>query len=339
MKKILITGGAGFIGSHLVKKFASEGFKVTVLDKLTYCGNLENLSGIDCQFIKGDIQDQELVRQIYSEGQFDLIYHLAAESHVDRSISGPAEFLQTNIMGTFNLLHEALKYYGTLSGPKKDEFRFIHVSTDEVFGELTHEGFFTEATPYKPKSPYSASKASSDHLARAWYATYKLPTIVTNCSNNYGPNQFPEKLIPLSLLNAIDGKPIGIYGKGENIRDWIHVEDHCQGLFMVATKGTVGETYLFGGNAERTNNQVIEDLCSILDELKPDKRHWDLVHYIEDRKGHDFRYAIDDTLTLEKLGNYRKYDFKTGLKQTIEWYIDNPAWVSNLQKKKQESQS
>lgn len=336
MKSVLVTGGAGFIGSHLVKKFAQEGFNVTVLDKLTYCGNLENLKDTKCEFIKGDIQDPGLVEKLFTEGQFDLIYHLAAESHVDRSISGPAPFLETNIMGTFNLLQSALKYYESLSGQKKNEFRFIHVSTDEVFGELTHEGYFTEKTPYKPKSPYSASKAASDHLARAWHATYKLPTIVTNCSNNYGPNQYPEKLIPLSLLNAANGKTIGIYGKGENIRDWIHVEDHCEGLFRVATLGQVGETYLFGGNAEKNNNEVIRELCSILDEIKPGKKHWKLVKYIEDRKGHDFRYAIDDRETIKKLGNYRKYDFTTGLKQTVLWYLENQGWVDSVLKRKEE---
>lgn len=336
MKSVLITGGAGFIGSHLVKKFVREGFNVTVLDKLTYCGNLENLKDTQCEFVKGDIQDPNLVAKLFAEGQFDLIYHLAAESHVDRSISGPAPFLETNIMGTFNLLQSALKYYETLSGHKKNEFRFIHVSTDEVFGELTHEDYFTEKTPYKPKSPYSASKAASDHLARAWYATYRLPTIVTNCSNNYGPNQYPEKLIPLSLLNAANGKTIGIYGKGENVRDWIHVEDHCGGLFRVANQGEIGETYLFGGNAEKNNNEVIKELCSILDEIKPGKKHWDLVKYIEDRKGHDFRYAIDDRETIKKLGNYRQYNFTTGLKQTVLWYLDNQNWIESALKRKEE---
>lgn len=337
MKNVLITGGAGFIGSHLVKKFVSEGYRVTVLDKLTYCGNLENLKNVEHQFIQGDIQDETLVSDIFKRGEFDYIYHLAAESHVDRSISGPAPFLQTNIMGTFVLLQAALKYFDSLDGAKKEGFRFIHVSTDEVFGELGHEGFFTETTPYKPKSPYSSSKAASDHLARAWHSTYKLPTIVTNCSNNYGPNQYPEKLIPLSLLNAFNKKTIGIYGKGENIRDWIHVEDHCEGLYRVATKGEVGETYLFGGNAEKTNNEVIKELCAIMDEIKPDMKHWDLVKYIEDRKGHDFRYAIDDTETLKKLGNYRKYDFTSGLKQTIHWYLENQEWINNIQKRKQEN--
>lgn len=342
MKHVLITGGAGFIGSHLVRKFIKSGYIVTVLDKLTYCGNLENLSDISQHehytFIQGDIQDEKLVTDIFKNNSIDLIYHLAAESHVDRSITGPAPFLLTNIMGTFNLLQCSLKYYENLSGEKKQNFRFIHVSTDEVFGELGLEGYFSEITPYKPKSPYSASKAASDHLARAWQSTYKLPTIVTNCSNNYGPNQFPEKLIPLSLLNAINGISIGIYGKGENIRDWIHVEDHCEGLFKVATHGVVGDTYLFGGNAEKTNNEVIKELCLIMDELKPlqGKKYWDQVRYIEDRKGHDFRYAIDDRETIKKLGNYRKYNFESGLRQTVQWYLDNSEWIKNIQNKKKE---
>lgn len=341
-KTILVTGGAGFIGSELVRHLV-ENTEHTVInvDKLTYSGNLESLvtvvSNENYIFEKIDICDENELKRVFSENRPDIVMHLAAESHVDRSIDGPKEFIQTNIVGTFVLLEQVKNYWQKLHGTKKDDFRFLHVSSDEVYGDLNgKEDFFLENTAYDPSSPYSASKASSDHLVRAWFRTYQLPVLITNCSNNYGPYQFPEKLIPHIILNAIEGKKLPIYGDGKQIRDWLYVNDHVRALLTVAFKGKVGETYNIGGNTEIQNIEVVEKICDILDILIPDKlnglsSYSELITYVEDRPGHDVRYAIDNTKIKTQLRWEPKESFKSGMQKTVEWYLDNLPWSDNIQ--------
>ena len=333
--KILVTGGAGFIGSDLVRYLINEkGHQVLNLDKLTYAGNLDSLNSVSdhshYKFIQGDICDRELIKQILKTFQPNIIMHLAAESHVDRSINGPAEFIQTNIVGTSVLLECATEYW--ISFSDKKTFRFHHISTDEVYGSLGNKGLFTENTSYSPNSPYSASKASSDHLVRAWYQTYGLPVILTNCSNNYGPYQFPEKLIPLTISNALEGKPLPLYGKGQNIRDWLFVKDHVRALYKVVTEGLVGETYNIGGNNEKTNLEVVRTICNILDDLTPKKNvsYKNLITFVSDRPGHDFRYAIDSNKIYKNLGWTPLESFETGIFKTVEWYLQNQKWYQQI---------
>jgi len=340
MKTILITGGAGFIGSAVVRQFINEtNHRVVNVDKLTYAGNLQSLASVSSdprfRFEKVDICDAAEVARVFREHQPDAVMHLAAESHVDRSITGPAEFIQTNIFGTYTLLEAARNYWSSLAGDKKAAFRFQHISTDEVYGSLGDAGFFTEETAYEPNSPYSASKASSDHLVRAWHHTYGLPVVTTNCSNNYGPYHFPEKLIPLVTLNALEGKPLPVYGKGDNIRDWLYVDDHAKALVLIATKGKVGESYNVGGRNERTNLQVVETICDILDELRPqpDLKRRDLITFVTDRPGHDARYAIDATKLENELGWKAEENFDTGLRKTVEWYLAREDWWRPLRER------
>ncbi|MEB5851269.1 dTDP-glucose 4,6-dehydratase [Acinetobacter baumannii] len=338
--KILVTGGAGFIGSAVIRNIIKNTQdEVLNIDKLTYAGNLESLSEIDTdpryQFAQVDICDSERLIEIFKIFQPDVVMHLAAESHVDRSIDGPAEFITTNIVGTYTLLEVARKYWLQLNEEKKASFKFHHISTDEVYGDL--EGttdLFTETTSYAPSSPYSASKASSDHLVRAWHRTYGLPTVVTNCSNNYGPYHFPEKLIPLVILNALDGKALPIYGKGDQIRDWLYVEDHAKALYKVVTEGEVGETYNIGGHNEKQNIEVVKTICKILDELKPQNNHQPyetLITFVKDRPGHDLRYAIDASKIAKDLGWKPEETFETGIRKTIEWYLNNLEWCRRVQ--------
>ncbi|MCK5536578.1 MAG: dTDP-glucose 4,6-dehydratase [Bacteroidales bacterium] len=331
---LIVTGGAGFIGSAIIRFLINE-TKVTVLnlDKLTYAGNLESLQSVEknerYHFAQIDICDAPALQQIFQQFQPQAIMHLAAESHVDRSIDGPAEFINTNIIGTYTLLTAARSYYQTLEASAKAKFRFHHVSTDEVYGSLGTTGLFTETTCYQPNSPYSATKAASDHLVRAWHHTFQLPVITTNCSNNYGPYQFPEKLIPLIILNALAGKALPVYGKGENIRDWLYVDDHARALYLVLTEGKLGATYNIGGNNEKTNLEVIQALCHILDELLPDslyKPHEELIKFVVDRPGHDLRYAIDANKIQTELGWQPIETFETGLAKTVEWYLNNQTW-------------
>ncbi len=331
--RVLVTGGAGFIGSALVRYLVThEHARVLNVDKLTYAGNLNSLREVadspDYDFLQADITDRAAISQALQDFRPTAVMHLAAESHVDRSIDGPGEFVQTNVVGTFVLLQCALEYWRSLATEEQGSFRFLHVSTDEVYGSLGSEGLFTEETAYDPRSPYSASKASSDHFARAWHHTYKLPVLVTNCSNNYGPFQFPEKLIPLVTLNALDGKPLPIYGQGDNIRDWLYVDDHAQALWRVVRQGTPGETYNIGGNSERTNLSVVESICDLLDELKPRSSgsYRDLITFVADRPGHDKRYAIDASHIAAQLGWQPSETFTSGLRATISWYIDNDWW-------------
>ena len=338
--RILLTGGAGFIGSavvrHIIKNTDDE---VLNLDKLTYAGNLESLNEISgnprYQFQQVDICDADKLADVFTMFKPDVVMHLAAESHVDRSIDGPTAFIQTNIVGTYTLLEAARQYWQGLEESKKTHFRFHHISTDEVYGDL--EGttdLFTETTSYAPSSPYSASKASSDHLVRAWQRTYGLPTIVTNCSNNYGPYHFPEKLIPLVILNALDGKPLPIYGKGDQIRDWLFVEDHARALYKVVTEGVVGETYNIGGHNEKKNLQVVTTICAILDELHPQANmqpYADLITFVQDRPGHDLRYAIDAAKIERELGWKPQETFETGIRKTVEWYLNNLDWCRRVQ--------
>lgn len=337
--RIVVTGGAGFIGSALVRHLVTEvGAEVLTLDKLTYAGNLANLAPVEAcanhRFVQADICDRAAVDAVFSSFRPDRIYHLAAESHVDRSITGAADFVTTNVMGTFTLLESARHYWNGLEGDAKRDFRFLHVSTDEVYGSLGAEGLFTETTPYDPSSPYSASKAASDHLAIAWGRTYGLPTVVSNCSNNYGPFHFPEKLIPLVILNALHGKPLPVYGDGSNIRDWLYVEDHARALHLIASKGRLGETYNVGGRNERKNIDVVTTICSILDRLAPKNHaHADLVTFVTDRPGHDARYAIDATKLETELGWRARENFESGIEKTVRWYLDNEAWWRPLRDK------
>ena len=330
--RILVTGGAGFIGSALVRYLVGEiGAEVLNLDKLTYAGNLESLKPIDnapnYKFVKADICDFAKVCETINEFKPTQIMHLAAESHVDRSITGARDFVETNIIGTFNMLEGARQYWNTLEGNEKENFRFLHVSTDEVYGSLGDEGLFEEITPYDPSSPYSASKAASDHLAKAWQRTYGLPVVVSNCSNNYGPYHFPEKLIPLNILNALEGKAITVYGKGENIRDWLYVEDHARALHLVCTKGRIGETYNVGGRNERTNIEVINRVCELMDKFRPQNApHSKLITFVTDRPGHDARYAIDATKLENELGWKAQENFDTGIEKTVKWYLENEEW-------------
>ena len=338
----LITGPAGFIGSALARLVVEKEGKALLLDKLTYAGHMANLEGVvnpqsDVHFVEGDICDFDLCLKLMKEHKVTAVMNLAAESHVDNSINGPKPFVETNLMGTFTLLEAARTYWNELPAGEKASFRFLHVSTDEVFGELQDTGYFTEETPYDPHSPYSATKAGSDHLVRAWKDTYGLPTIITNCSNNYGPRQFPEKLIPRMIDCALAEEPLPVYGKGENVRDWIHVEDHSNGIYLALTKGTVGESYCFGGRSERKNIAVVEAICEILDEIKPKSSgsYKELISFVEDRAGHDWRYAIDDTKAERELGFTRQYEnFEDGLKQTIKWYLDNGAWIETVKNRK-----
>ncbi len=332
--KFLVTGGAGFIGSAVVRHFISQGFSVINLDKLTYAGHLESLESVqdheNYHFIKGDICDPSLIKSLLDHHQPHGIFHLAAESHVDRSIDGAAPFIQTNIMGTYNLLEQANRYYKTLKGDKKKRFRFIHVSTDEVYGELGQSGYFTEKSPYDPHSPYSASKASSDHLVRAWCRTYGFPAVITNCSNNYGPYQFPEKLIPVVILKALQGDSIPVYGKGENVRDWLYVEDHVKALVKVFLDGRPGETYNIGGRSERKNMDIVTTICSQLDQMIPKKdksSYRDQITFVKDRPAHDFRYAIDASKIMNELNWHPEETLESGLRKTVQWYIHNMAWV------------
>ncbi|MDO6635801.1 dTDP-glucose 4,6-dehydratase [Pseudoalteromonas carrageenovora] len=342
--KILVTGGAGFIGSAVVRHIIENTTDSVVnLDKLTYAGNLESLKSVDCNdryaFEHVDICNREELDRVFKSHKPDAVMHLAAESHVDRSITGPAEFIQTNIVGTYNLLEAAREYWNTLNDDDKKSFRFHHISTDEVYGDLPHpdeqEGelpLFTEETSYAPSSPYSASKASSDHLVRAWLRTYGFPTIVTNCSNNYGPYHFPEKLIPLVILNALEGKDLPIYGKGDQIRDWLYVEDHARALYKVVTEGIVGETYNIGGHNEKQNLEVVQTICEILDTLVPKAaKYAEQITYVTDRPGHDRRYAIDSTKMSEELNWTPVETFETGLRKTIQWYLTNQQWCKNVQ--------
>lgn len=338
--KIIVTGGAGFIGSAVIRHIISNtDDEVLNIDKLTYAGNLESLRDIDqsarYNFQQIDICDKEALEQAFNSFKPNLVMHLAAESHVDRSIDGPAEFINTNIVGTYHLLEVARQYWQTLDDLDKQQFKFHHISTDEVYGDL--EGttdLFTETTPYAPSSPYSASKASSDHLVRAWHRTYGFPILVTNCSNNYGPYHFPEKLIPLVILNALDGKALPIYGKGNQIRDWLYVEDHARALYKVVTAGKIGETYNIGGHNERQNIQVVKTICHILDELKPQANgqpYESLITFVKDRPGHDLRYAIDASKIANELNWIPTETFDSGIRKTVEWYLNNMEWCSRVQ--------
>lgn len=335
--KILVTGGAGFIGSAVVRHIIRDTQDSVVnLDKLTYAGNLESLVDVADSdryyFEQVDICDRTELDRVFSEHQPDMVMHLAAESHVDRSIDGPAAFIETNVMGTYHLLEAARQYWSSLEEVNKSAFRFHHISTDEVYGDLEGtDDLFTETTSYAPSSPYSASKASSDHLVRAWQRTYGLPTLVTNCSNNYGPYHFPEKLIPLMILNALDGKPLPVYGDGMQIRDWLFVEDHARALYKVVTEGEIGETYNIGGHNEKANIEVVKTICALLEELRPDKpagveSYESLITYVKDRPGHDVRYAIDATKIAQELNWTPEETFESGIRKTVEWYLNNPQW-------------
>lgn len=369
-KRCIVTGGAGFIGSALVRHLVRDtDATVLVVDKLTYAGNLESLKEVGvqpwsapdamcdeidsaanfkpsrCQFFQADICDIDAMTAAFDVFQPDTVFHLAAESHVDRSIDGPGEFVRTNVVGTATLLQAALAYWNNLpeSSPSGDfriatkgEFRFQHISTDEVYGSLGKDGLFTESTPYAPHSPYSASKAASDHLVRAWHDTYGLPTLITNCSNNYGPYHFPEKLIPLVILNCLDGKPLPVYGNGANVRDWLFVDDHVAALLLVNEKGVPGETYNVGGRNERTNLEVVKTVCAVLDELRPRSsgKYEDLITYVKDRPGHDLRYAIDPSKLMRDLGWSPKETFDTGIRRTVQWYLDNEWWWRPIREKR-----
>ncbi len=350
MNRVIVTGGAGFIGSavirHLIQNTDAE---VLNVDKLTYAGNLASLSTVSgharYRFEQADICDRADMERIVGAFRPDAVMHLAAESHVDRSIDGPSEFIQTNVVGTATLLEVVTAYWRGLPEADKQAFRFLHISTDEVYGSLGSEGLFTESTPYDPRSPYSASKAASDHLVMAWHHTYGLPVLITNCSNNYGPFHFPEKLIPLVILNALDGKKLPIYGKGDNVRDWLYVEDHAKALVTVLQKGTVGETYNVGGNNERTNLQVVETICAVLDQLQQERRQRlglasfkDLITFVADRPGHDKRYAIDAAKLKTQLGWCAEETFETGIVKTVQWYLDNGWWWQPIREKKYSGQ-
>ena len=334
---IFVTGGAGFIGSALVRRLVRDDRPVVVLDKLTYAGNLDSLAEVSDRpgftFEQVDICDSRTVAALFEMHRPRALIHLAAESHVDRSIDGPAAFVQTNIVGTFTMLQAARAYLATAPDEVQDAFRFLHVSTDEVFGTLGANGRFDADTPYDPRSPYSASKAASDHLARAWSHTYGLPVLVTNCSNNYGPYQFPEKLVPLMILNALEGKPLPVYGQGENVRDWLYVDDHVDALLAVLERGRSGETYLVGGHGERRNIDVVRDICALVDELAPPlaRPRSELIEFVMDRPGHDHRYAIDPSRIEGELGWRPRHTFDEGLRKTVTWYLENPEWGERVQ--------
>jgi dTDP-glucose 4,6-dehydratase len=337
MSTYLVTGGAGFIGSALVRQLIAETpHRVVTVDRLTYAGNLESLGAArdhaNHAFHQVDICDADALRTVFASARPDGVIHLAAESHVDRSIDGPAAFVHTNIVGTFTLLQEALRYWRDLEPAARHAFRFVHVSTDEVFGALGADGLFTEDTPYDPSSPYSASKAASDHLARAWQRTYGLPVMVTNCSNNFGPYQFPEKLIPLVIGKALAGEPLPVYGRGENVRDWLYVDDHARALRLVLERGTPGDTYNVGGENERRNIDVVREICAILDELRPDPagKHERLITLVADRPGHDFRYAIDASKLRGELGWTPRENFSSGIRKTVAWYLEHQEWSERV---------
>lgn len=335
---IVVTGGAGFIGSNFVHQWISTNSGTVInVDKLTYAGNMMNLASLAGSdkhvFVQGDIVDGELVRGLLAKYEPRAVLHFAAESHVDRSIEGPGEFIRTNVVGTFCLLEEARHYWQTLRGTDREQFRFLHVSTDEVYGSLSPtDPAFSETSPYAPNSPYSASKAGSDHLVRAYFHTYGFPVVTTNCSNNYGPYQFPEKLIPLTILNCVQNKPIPVYGDGMNIRDWLFVEDHCEAIRAVLDSGRLGETYNIGGSSERNNLQVVREVCLLLDELRPlkDAKHDGLITFVKDRPGHDRRYAVDTTKVQNELGWTPRMDFASGMRRTVQWYLNNMEWVHNV---------
>lgn len=343
-KTILVTGGAGFIGSAVVREIiANTGHRVVNFDKLTYAGNLESVAPVSddprYSFVQADIADGEAVSDALARFQPDIIMNLAAESHVDRSIDGPADFIRTNIDGTFVLLEAARQYWSALEEPKKEQFRFHHISTDEVYGSLPASGLFVETTPYKPNSPYAASKAASDHLIRAWHKTYGLPTVQTNCSNNYGPYHFPEKLIPLMILNALDGRSLPVYGNGQQVRDWLYVEDHARALLTVVTDGQVGESYNVGGHNEMKNIDVVRLICRHLDELAPSRieglgSYEELITFVDDRPGHDQRYAIDAGKIQKELGWQPEETFSSGIRKTVEWYLDNQDWCEAVTRQK-----
>ena len=336
MTRVIVTGGAGFIGSALVRHLVlDKGYDVLTIDALTYAGNMASLKAVEGKanhrFLKADIRDAAAMAQAVNSFKPDRIMHLAAESHVDRSITGAAEFITTNVVGTFTLLEAARAFWNGLEGAAKAAFRFLHVSTDEVYGSLGAEGLFEEVTPYDPSSPYSASKAASDHLAKAWHRTYGMPVVVSNCSNNYGPYHFPEKLIPLTILNALAGKELPVYGKGENIRDWLYVEDHARALDLIVEKGRAGETYNVGGRNERQNIEVVRRICQVLDRLRPAAEPREgLIRFVTDRPGHDARYAIDATKLETELGWKAQEDFDSGIEKTVQWYLDNDWWWGPL---------
>jgi dTDP-glucose 4,6-dehydratase len=337
MKRILVTGGAGFIGSAVVRHLLmATDHDVLVVDKLTYAGNLDSLSEVRqnsrFKFVRADIADAATMRQVFTGFRPDVVMHLAAESHVDRSIDGPADFIQTNVVGTFVLLQQALAHWRYLPSRQAEHFRFHHVSTDEVFGSLGADGLFDEETAYRPNSPYAASKAASDHLVRAWYRTYGLPVVLSNCSNNYGPYHFPEKLIPLTILNALEGKPLPVYGRGENVRDWLYVEDHARALLLIAERGRVGHGYNVGGNCERSNIAVVRAICALMDEFVPDSvgPRQRLIEFVTDRPGHDLRYGIDARKIRQELGWEPQQSFETGLRKTVEWFLTNRPWWERI---------
>ena len=341
-KTIIVTGGSGFIGSNFIRFMLNEGYaeKIINLDKLTYAGNPKNLSDFQQDeryvFVQGDICNQDLVKELFLIHRPNVIVNFAAESHVDRSIDGPGDFIKTNISGTFTLLQESLRYFQTLENENQELFRFHHVSTDEVFGSLNDNGFFTEETPYDPSSPYSASKAASDHLVRAWQRTFGLPILISNCSNNYGPYQFPEKLIPLMILNCLAEESLPVYGTGENVRDWLYVDDHCEAIHTIIENGKIGETYNVGGNNEIMNIDIVKTICNILDEIKPSthlKSYMELITFVTDRPGHDFRYAIDSSKLKNELNWQPKETFESGIKKTINWYLENQSWWQDIQNK------
>nr|NUR36867.1 dTDP-glucose 4,6-dehydratase [Sphingomonas sp.] len=337
--RVIVTGGAGFIGSALVRHLVlDKGYEVLNVDALTYAGNLASLHSVEdkpnYRFLHANICDRAAMERAVNEFSPDRIMHLAAESHVDRSITGAADFIQTNVIGTFNLLEAARGYWSRLDAGRKGAFRFLHVSTDEVYGSLGDEGLFTEETPYDPSSPYSASKASSDHLAKAWQRTYGLPVVVSNCSNNYGPYHFPEKLIPLTILNALGGEPLPVYGKGENVRDWLYVEDHARALDIIVDRGRLGETYNVGGRNERRNIDVVHRICEVLDRIAPSNRpRHEKIEFVTDRPGHDARYAIDASKLEDELGWRAAENFDTGIEKTVQWYLDNEWWWQPLRQR------
>lgn len=342
-RSFLVTGGAGFIGSHFCELLANKGHSLVVLDALTYAGHQINLKSLEKKsgyhFVRGNIADPVVLKELFKEFSFDAVFNFAAESHVDRSIEGPAEFIETNIIGTYQLLSQSLEHF---KNSNKKDFCFVQISTDEVFGSLGDDGLFTEETAYQPNSPYSASKASADHLVRAWHHTFGLPTITTHCSNNYGPRQYPEKLIPFMIACALQDKPMGVYGNGKNVRDWIYVKDHCEGIYRAYLEGRRGEHYCFGGNAEKSNLEVVHEICRILDELAPRKDGQSFksqVQFVKDRLGHDWRYAIDDSKANKHLGSYRKMEFSSGLHETVKWYLDNQAWVKTILDAKEKTEA